>query len=72
MRIILNYSPNLLNKRMSDGHDQRKRTRPPRRNQVPRTSSRRLLAGHRQLLIEHDGAVYSLKLTRLGKLILTK
>ena len=31
-----------------------------------------LLRGHRDCDIEHNGAVYRLQITRLGKLILTK
>lgn len=39
---------------------------------VPRLSSRALLAGGREVEIEHDQAVYRLRVTALGKLILTK
>nr|WP_255721781.1 hemin uptake protein HemP [Ectothiorhodospira lacustris] len=35
-------------------------------------SSRDLLEGRRQLQIEHQGAVYTLRVTSKGKLILTK
>ena len=35
-------------------------------------SSQALLQGHSTLLIEHQGEVYRLLLTRQGKLILTK
>ena len=34
--------------------------------------SRTLFAGHAEVRIEHQGAVYRLKQTSLGKLILTK
>jgi hemin uptake protein HemP len=37
-----------------------------------RWSSRTLLAGQREVEIEHDHKVYRLQLTSLGKLILTK
>ncbi|MFY9512795.1 MAG: hemin uptake protein HemP [Rubrivivax sp.] len=37
-----------------------------------RLDSRELLAGSRELEIEHAGAIYRLRLTSLGKLILTK
>ena len=35
-------------------------------------SSRDLLAGRRKLIIDHEGEIYRLSLTRQGKLILTK
>lgn len=38
----------------------------------PRIDSRRLLAGGRELVIDHDGQQYRLRLTRNDKLILTK
>jgi hemin uptake protein HemP len=37
-----------------------------------RWSSRELLGGSREVEIEHEGQVYRLRLTSLGKLILTK
>lgn len=40
--------------------------------QRARWSSRTLLAGHREVEIEHDSVIYRLQLTSLGKLILTK
>jgi len=39
---------------------------------VPRTSSAQLLVGTRELVIEHAGQEYHLRLTRNDKLILTK
>jgi hemin uptake protein HemP len=39
---------------------------------VRRISSQRLLAGERELVIQHLGSEYHLRLTRNGKLILTK
>lgn len=40
---------------------------------LPRTlSSTQLLRGDKEIQIEHHGAVYRLRLTALGKLILTK
>ena len=38
----------------------------------PRVDSHRLLAGGRELVIDHSGQVYRLRLTRNDKLILTK
>lgn len=37
-----------------------------------RLSSQSLLGGRREIEIDHDGAVYRLRVTSLGKLILTK
>lgn len=37
-----------------------------------RTTSRELFGEARLVFIEHDGETYALRLTRLGKLILTK
>lgn len=46
---------------------------PPRAEPEPRrTTSAALLCGGRKLLIEHDGEVYTLQLTRQNKLLLTK
>jgi len=39
---------------------------------VAQVSSRQLLAGAKEVLIEHRGTVYRLRETALGKLILTK
>lgn len=39
---------------------------------VPRLSSRVLMGGEREIEIDHDGVVYRLRVTSLGKLILTK
>jgi hemin uptake protein HemP len=39
---------------------------------VRRVPSQQLLAGARELLIEHAGSEYRLRITRNGKLILTK
>lgn len=39
---------------------------------VQRIASERLFAGAQELQIEHRGALYRLKQTALGKLILTK
>ena len=43
-------------------------TQPPQ----PVLRSEQLFGGAQEVLIEHRGAVYRLKLTSLGKLILTK
>jgi len=37
-----------------------------------RWTSRTLLDGEREILIDHEGSTYRLRLTSLGKLILTK
>jgi hemin uptake protein HemP len=39
---------------------------------IPRIDSRRLMAGANELVIEHAGQEYRLRLTRNDKLILTK
>ena len=39
---------------------------------VPRISSQQLLDGRRELVIQHQGGEYHLRLTRNDKLILTK
>lgn len=39
---------------------------------VPRLPSRAIFAGAQEVEIEHNGAVYRLRQTALGKLILTK
>ena len=57
---------------MSEENSQELLTLKPKERPVPRTSSHALFGGRKQLLIEHDGAVYSLRVTRRGKLILTK
>ncbi len=40
--------------------------------EVLRISSQQLLAGAKEVLIEHHGSLYRLRQTSLGKLILTK
>jgi hemin uptake protein HemP len=44
----------------------------PAANATLRTNSRALLGDGRELEIEHAGCLYRLRLTSLGKLILTK
>ncbi len=39
---------------------------------APRLSSEHLFAGRREIEIEHAGQIYRLRMTALGKLILTK
>ncbi len=39
---------------------------------IPRVSSQQLLGAASEIEIEHDGALYRLRRTALGKLILTK
>ena len=53
---------------MLPGTDESGAVAPP----VRRISSQRLLAGERELVIQHMGSEYHLRLTRNGKLILTK
>jgi hemin uptake protein HemP len=45
---------------------------PARRTPVPRIGSEKLLLGAHELVIEHAGQEYHLRLTRNDKLILTK
>ena len=45
---------------------------PPSQVMTDRLSSEALLRGRREVEIEHAGQVYRLRLTSLGKLILTK
>jgi hemin uptake protein HemP len=45
---------------------------PTVRDEVQRISSEVLLAGAQEVQIEHRGALYRLRQTSLGKLILTK
>lgn len=40
--------------------------------EAKRFTSEELLAGAREVEIQHQGAIYRLKITSLGKLILTK
>ena len=44
--------------------------RPP--SQIPAVNSQDLLQGQKTVAIHHNGAIYLLQATRLGKLILTK
>jgi hemin uptake protein HemP len=46
---------------------------PPAKNreQLPRVSSGELLGAHGELIIEHQGREYRLRITQNGKLILT-
>lgn len=51
------------------------RTAPPAETAAPQPApipSRRLLGQSRRLLIEHDGEVYVLQITKQNKLLLTK
>jgi len=45
--------------------------RPPRPQAPSRTTSQALLGAARELVIEHDGREYRLRITQQGKLILT-
>ena len=51
--------------------DQRDRAPAPLRDAPPRISSRRLLGERGELVIEHEGREYRLRLTQNRKLILT-
>lgn len=51
----------------SQGEERRART-----NTTPRIGSNQLLSGGNELVIEHAGQEYRLRLTRNDKLILTK
>jgi hemin uptake protein HemP len=44
----------------------------PAQPNTPRLNSQDLLGRHRELEIDHGGQIYRLRLTSLGKLILTK
>ena len=55
---------------MADGHDRPQAAEAPGRP-AP-LSSEQLLRGRRLVEITHNGEVYRLQATRLGKLILTK
>jgi hemin uptake protein HemP len=44
----------------------------PRGNEFPRYAVSDLLCGGREAVLEHDGAVYRLRITSNGRLILTK
>ena len=46
--------------------------RPPQKALQRRVDSETLLGGERTLVIQHQGDEYTLRLTRLGKLLLTK
>ena len=56
------------------------KTKPDGDNAIPqaaeqaprRLNSRHIFEGHNQVVIEHEGQDYFLRLTRQGKLILTK
>jgi hemin uptake protein HemP len=55
-----------------DGPDKdRKPVAQPGARPVPRISSRELMRQHSELIIEHDGREYRLRITQSGKLILT-
>ncbi len=41
-------------------------------SQIPLIESRALMSGGRKLLIDHEGEIYTLQVTRQGKLLLTK
>jgi hemin uptake protein HemP len=47
-------------------------SQPARRGQIRRWDSRDLFGGTRELLIQHAGSEYHLRLTSQGKLVLTK
>lgn len=45
---------------------------PPRTAEAPEIESDAVLGGRRLIRIRHDGMVYTLRVTRQGKLLLTK
>lgn len=47
-------------------------TPPESQADVRRIESTALFSGGSKVIIEHDGSIYLLRITRLGKLILTK
>ena len=47
-------------------------TTAPREDHLPAVDSHALLQGQKAVTIHHNGALYRLQATRLGKLILTK
>jgi hemin uptake protein HemP len=55
-----------------DRSSPRAAARAPLAGAEPRITSRQLLGDGKEVLIEHRGAIYRLRETSLGKLILTK
>ena len=60
------------NKGFSEPHDDKARIDRADTHPLQRIDSRRLLSGGRELVIDHAGQQYRLRLTRNDKLILTK
>ena len=48
------------------------RPEPPKTGRPVRLQASELLSGHREVILEHGGQEYRLRLTSNGKLILTK
>ena len=57
---------------MGDHQNIERPSGPPEQAHLPTITSRELLRGSQKLLIDHEGEVYHLSVTRQGKLILTK
>lgn len=70
LRIILIYSCHMSTHLPT--HSPQTPPAPPTPALAARLSSQALLCGRREVEIEHAGQVYRLRLTTLGKLILTK
>lgn len=63
--------PAVVSAAMTDGVSDPAASR-PKPKPVPVVTAQTLLRGGRKLLIEHEGEVYTLQLTRQNKLLLTK
>ncbi|HEY4193546.1 MAG TPA: hemin uptake protein HemP [Mesorhizobium sp.] len=66
------YNPDAFRTRFHRPETEGKRRPEPNRISVRTLSSNTLFAGEHEIGIEHHGALYRLKITRLGKLILNK
>jgi hemin uptake protein HemP len=61
-----------LQRDMRDPHFQADDAPPPASSEPRRLTSEELIGPHREMLIRHGGFDYRLRITRQGKLILTK
>ena len=71
-KTITRNSDNPVGNRPTDGAREHVVSRAGSRDSVRRVASRTLLSGDREIEIEHNGALYRLRQTSMGKLILTK
>lgn len=69
--ILTKILPNMTVKRKSSPAEDAKRLPEAATSGERTVESSELLAGREELLIRHDGRLYRLRRTRLGKLILT-